>query len=84
MVAFQVNKQWQRVCVCVCECARLSSVDRSRVYICLSVWPFHSLPAIKLSMQTHTQASQCLFMLKGCRDVHCCLCAAFVIRSGRR
>lgn len=27
MDAFQVNKQWWRVCVCVSECAALSSVD---------------------------------------------------------
>jgi len=67
----------QTVAVCMSECAWLSRVDWSRVYIWMSLWPFHYLLPINLSMQAHTEASQCLFMLNGhfygCRDVHGCL-----------
>ena len=52
--------------VCACECARLSSVDWSRVYIWLNVCLFHHLLSINLDAQTHREASQGLFMLNEC------------------
>lgn len=85
----------QTVAVCVSECAWLSSVDWSRVYIWLSLWPFHHPLAINLSMQAaHRGITVPLYVkwrflwLLGCArlcaDKKCvqCLCEASVIRKG--